>query len=110
VAFQDVAHSLVAHLVPEVAERPGDAIVAPVAVFLRDANHQVFDVFIDSWSTRILAVPRSLELLRDQPAMPRQDGLRFHDARDFGEDLSTELLADLRERPALAIAQPSAGP
>src|SRR6266851_1200090 len=52
-----------------------------------------------------LALLGAVKLLCDQCAMPGEDGVRFDDFRHFRQRLLPQLLADLGEGLALAIAQ-----
>jgi len=37
-ALQDIAHRLIADLVPQISQRPDDTVITPVMVLLRHAN------------------------------------------------------------------------
>ena len=51
-ALQDIAHRLVTDGVPEVGEGPHDPIVAPRAIFLRQAHHQGLQLLVNRRSSR----------------------------------------------------------
>ena len=70
VALQYVADGLVARSIPEVRHGPGNAIIAPRSVLSREADNQLFDLFVDSWSPRIRPVLGTVELPCDELAVP----------------------------------------
>src|SRR5215813_14884169 len=55
VAFQDVAHGLVAEGVPEMSQGTSDAIIAPGTVLLRQPYHQGLQFLVDRGATRSFA-------------------------------------------------------
>ena len=75
-AFQDVADSLVAHLMAEVGESPGDSVVAPVAVLGSQPDDEVLQASISRGPTRIIPLLRPIELSCDQPPVPRPRSCR----------------------------------
>ena len=105
VAFQDVADRLVAQRVTHVGKCAGDPVVAPIAVLGGKPDDQVLNLSIDVGPTGIAPLLRAIELHRDEPPVPGEDSLGLHDARDLSEDRPPELLADLRQRPAVAVGQ-----
>jgi len=68
VALQNVADGSVAHSIPEVRHRPGNAMVAPRSVLTREADNQLFELLVDSWSPPIRPVLGTVELPCDETA------------------------------------------
>ena len=105
VALQYVADGLVAHSVPEVRQRARDAIVAPRSVLSGEADNQLFDFIVDSWSPRVRPVLGTVELPCDELAVPPEDRIGPDDTRYLFERSLAELFSDLGQRSPLTIGQ-----
>jgi hypothetical protein len=68
-------------------------------------DNQLLNLLIHAGPPRIGSLLRAIELLGDQPPVPGQDCLGPDDARDLREGFAAEPLANLRQRPALSVAQ-----
>src|SRR5215510_13457883 len=104
-AFQDVAHRLVADSVPEVREGSDNPIIAPGTILARHAYHQRFHFLVDHGTAGRLPLRGTIELLRYEFAVPGQDGVGFDDGGHLFEGFLPQLLADLSQSLALAIAE-----
>ena len=105
VLLQNVADRPIADLVSEIGERSGDAIVAPASILGGEVDDEPFDLLADRRSTSPSSFLRSVELLRDQTSMPREDGLRLDDRCNLSERSTTKSLTDLREYSTFAVGQ-----
>ena len=105
VALQYVADGLVARSIPEVRHGPGNAIIAPRSVLSREADNQLFDLFVDSWSPRIRPVLGTVELPCDELAVPPENRIGPDDTRHLFERALAELFSDLRQGSPLTIGQ-----
>jgi len=105
VALQDVAYGLVTEGVPEVGQGTDNAIIPPGTILLRHAHHQVLHFLVDRRASRTLTLLGAVTFLRDEFAVPREDGVGFDDGGHFLQDLLAVLLANLGQRLALAITQ-----
>ena len=81
--FEDVAHGLIADLVAQMGQGAGNAIVAPAAIFLGHLDDQVFQFFIDTGTSRRLALAGAIEFVGGEFALPGEDGVRLDDMGDF---------------------------
>ena len=105
VALQYVADGLVARSIPEVRHGPGNAIIAPRSVLSREADNQLFDLFVDSWSPRIRPVLGTVELPGDELAVPPENRIGPDDTRHLFERALAELFSDLRQGSPLTIGR-----
>ncbi len=85
--------------------RSGNAIVAPRSVLTREADNQLFELRVDSWSPPIRPVLGTVELPCDELAVPSQDRLGSHHTRYLFECSLPELLSDLRQGSPLAVGR-----
>src|SRR6266446_9832348 len=76
-ALEDVAHGLVTDRRAQVGQGPHDAIVAPRAIFLRQAHHQGLQLLGNRGSSWGLALWRAIAFLGDQLAVPAEDSIGF---------------------------------
>ena len=65
-ALEDVADGLVAHLVPEVSQSPGDSIVTPTSILRCEADDEILDLLVDCRATRVIPFLRAVEPLRHE--------------------------------------------
>jgi hypothetical protein len=73
---------------PEIADRPGDAVVAPGRVLLCHGHDQFFDLGRNRWPAVTFLQLRTVEFLRDQLPVPFQDRLRLDDRDGVSHQLS----------------------
>lgn len=85
----------VAHSIPEVRHGPGNSIVAPRSVLSREADNQLFNFIVDSWSPRIRPVLGTVELPGDELAVPPENRIGPDDTRYLFERSLAELFSDL---------------
>jgi hypothetical protein len=78
-APQDIARRLVGEPMPQVANRPGNPIIAPRRVIPCHADNQGLDFGADRLPSGLAPSPRAVELASHQPAVPSQDRLGFDD-------------------------------
>jgi hypothetical protein len=107
-SFQDISYRLVADGVAQVSHSPCDTVIAPQTVLLSHPDDKGFQLCIDQRAARHLALLGTIELLGNQPARPRKDGVWFDDGSDLFQGLLAELFTNLREGLPLPIAQPDA--
>jgi hypothetical protein len=104
-ALEDVAHGLVTDRRAQVGQDPHDAIVAPRAIFLRQAHHQRLQLRVNRGTSWGLALLGAVTLLGHELTVPGEDGVGCDDLRDFLQGLLAQLLADHRQGLALAVTQ-----
>jgi len=68
VALQDIADRLIADLIPQIGQRPGDPVIAPITVLLGHANDELLDLAPDPRSAWTATGFRAIELAGDQLA------------------------------------------
>ena len=105
-ALQDVAHGLVTDGVAQVGQGADDPIIAPGAILLRHAHHQRLQLLVDRGTARGLALLGAVKLLRHEFAVPAENRVGLDDRGHFLQGLLAQLLADLGQGLALAVAQP----
>jgi hypothetical protein len=96
---------LIRNLVPQIGQRPGDPVIAPVPVLAGHANDQFLDLSLDPGPARA-STRRTIELVGDELAIPAEDGVRSGYGGDVGQNLAAQTMTDLAQRPSLAVRQP----
>src|SRR6266700_2780983 len=93
---------------PQIGERPHNPIIAPGPVLLGDANNQLFNFSVDPRPARGSTVLRAIEIARDEPSVPSQDGLWQSGSRHLAKSLAAQPMANLAELRSLSVreAQP----
>ena len=104
-ALEHVVHGLGTHSVSLVDRGSHDAVIAPRAIVLGHADHQGCQLLVDLRTAWSLPLQGAVTLLGDQGAVPGEDGVRFDDRGDFLQGFLAQLLANLGQGLALAIAQ-----
>ena len=79
---QNVAHRLVRHPVSQIAQGSYDPVVPPSGVLSRQPNHQFLYLRTDARPASGPTLFRAVELVRDEPAIPGQDGVRLGHVSD----------------------------
>jgi len=94
---------------PRWGQSANDPVVAPAGVLARHLHNQTLHFGINPRPTGVCAMLRVIELLRNQFPEPGENGLGFGDLGYFRQSLTSQFLADLRQRGALLMgkAQPS---
>ena len=103
--FEDVTDCLVGNAVTEIRQGTHDPVIAPTDILLSHSDNERFHLRIDSRPTGIASVFGSIELVRDQPAVPGQNGVGLGHTRYPGQSLAAESFADLGERGSLRIRE-----
>src|SRR6516225_10219374 len=104
-ALQDIAHRLIADLVPQISQRSDDTVITPVMVLLRHANDQLLNLSLDPRPARASTRLRAIEFAGNQLAVPGQDRVRPGHSRHLGESLAAQSMADLSQRGSLGVRQ-----
>ena len=88
----------------EIGQRSLDSPIPPTAVFFHHAHHQIFDLLGFS---RSAASPfaTAIVFLRDQPAMPGQQGLGRDYRSHLSQKLASQSLCPHRQSAALVIVE-----
>src|ERR1017187_3331819 len=79
VSLEDVAHRLIADVVPQIVDRASNSVVAPRRIVSGQTDDQVFDFGFGRWSSVPLTKSRTIKLLGHQSPVPFEDRLRFDD-------------------------------
>jgi hypothetical protein len=80
-----------------------DPVVAPTPVLACKPDYQCIEFRTDPRAAGTGAPPRPVELLRDQPAIPGENGIRLGNARDILQSFAAESFRDLGQGGSLRI-------
>src|SRR5437879_328470 len=105
VAFEDVAHRLRTDRQAQVGQGADDAVIAPGAILLGYTHDQGLPLWVNHGATRSLTLGGAVTLLGHELTVPAKNGLGLDDRRHFLQSLLAQLLANLGEDFALAIAE-----
>ena len=83
------------HLVTQIRQGSHDAVVAPARVLLRHAHDQTLNVRTHAWGPGTASRLGAVELVGDEPAIPRQNGFGLRHHRHFPQSLSPESVGNL---------------
>ena len=86
-ALENVADGLSGDSMTEVGQCADDPIVTPAGVLAGHPHNEPFDMGYYAWPPGIPAPLGAIELLRNQPAIPRENGGRFSYAGHLRQDL-----------------------
>src|SRR5262249_42312120 len=89
-ALENVAHGLVTDREAQVGESANDPVIAPGAIRLGHTHDPGLDLLVNHRAARSLTLARAVELLRNELAVPGENGVRFNDAGYFLQGLPTE--------------------
>ena len=103
--LEDIAHGLIADLIAQMSQGTRQAVVAPAAIFLGHLDDQIFKFFLDTGTSRRLALVGAIEFVSGEFALPGEDGIRFDDLGDFFQGFLAELFADLGQGLALGVCE-----
>jgi hypothetical protein len=103
VALHDVADRLIADLIPQIAQRPRNPVIAPITVLLGHANDQLLDLALDPRSARAATGFRAIEFAGDELAVPGQNRVRPGHIGHLAENLAAQSMTDLAERGSLGV-------
>jgi hypothetical protein len=103
--FQDVTHRLGTEGTPKIGEGSNNPIVALGAMLLRHAHHQGLQLWVNGGTPCGLTLYGTVKLLGHELAVPGEDGVGFDDGGDFFQRSLPQLLTDLGQGLALAIAE-----
>jgi hypothetical protein len=87
----------------QIGQRARDPIVAPTPVLACKADYQRLEFRTDLRAAGIGALPRPVELVRHQPAIPGENGIRLGRPRDILQSFAAESLGDLGQGGSLRI-------
>src|SRR5499427_4526251 len=104
VASQNISHRLVGNLKPQIGQRPHNPVIAPGAVLLGHANNQFLNCPLDPGSTWA-SMLRAIELARDEPSVPSQNGIRQSGSRYIAECLAVQSTTNLAEPRSLGVRE-----
>jgi len=80
---QDIADSLVGHLMPQVGQCSYHPVITPAGVLARQANHQILDLWTGARPAPRAALFAAIEFLGHQLAIPGENGIGFGETRDW---------------------------
>src|SRR5499426_1293253 len=99
-----ISHRLVGNLKPQIGQRPHNPVIAPGAVLLGHANNQFLNCLVDpgsAWASML----RAIELARDEPSVPSQNGIRQSGSRYVAECLAAQSTTNLAELRSLGVRE-----
>src|SRR5437762_2865660 len=100
---KNVAYRLIRNNVTEIGQRSDNPIVTPAGVLSRHLDYQLHNLGLNWGPAGIRALSGAVELLGDELAVPRKDGVRFGDAGDLPQSFAAQPLANFGERGSLRI-------
>src|SRR5260370_11090332 len=80
VTLQDLADRLIADLIPQIGQRPRNAVIAPITVLIGHANDQLLDFSLDPRPARASTGLRAIEFAGDQLAWNTKTGRMLSDS------------------------------
>src|SRR5499426_842438 len=89
---------------PQIGQRPHNPLIAPGAVLLGHANNQFLNCLVDpgsAWASML----RAIELARDEPSVPSQNGIRQSGSRYVAECLAAQSTTNLAELRSLGVRE-----
>lgn len=89
----------------QIGQRTDDSIIPPVAILGGHAHHQLLELTVHPWATGVTSPFRPIELARDQPTVPSQNGVRFGRIRYVRESLAPEPMPELCEGGSVDVRQ-----
>ena len=101
-ALQNIADRLIRDLMPQIGQRPHNPVIAPGPILLGHANNQPLNCLVDprpAWASML----RAIELARDDPSIPGQNGIRQGRIRHFAECLVAQSTANLAKLRSLRV-------
>ena len=104
-ALEDVPHRLGTDRQAQVGQGADDPVIAPGAILLSHAHDQRLQLRGDPGAPRGLTLHGAVKLLGHELAVPAEHRVRLDDRGHVLQGLLTQLLADVGEGCALAIAE-----
>src|SRR5438552_13850931 len=113
VALQDVGYGPIRDDMPQIGQRPLNAIMAPTRILLRQPHDQLADFRRDRGPAYLLVsalavIPLAIPLAGNEEAMPAQDSVRSAKGGDTGKESSTQVLALRGQSSALSVVESDA--
>ena len=105
VTLQDIADRLIADIMSQIRQRPGDPVIAPVTVLLGHANDQLLNLCLDSRPARAATGLGAIEFAGDELAVPGQDGVWPGYIGHLGKSLAAQSMTDLAQRGSLSVGE-----
>jgi hypothetical protein len=103
--LEEVRHRLVAHDVPQIAHGTDDSPVAPAAILPGHLQHPLFDHLYRRCAPRRRSNLRSVELPRNELAVPTKDGLGSNDLSHLRQSLPAEAPANFGQTDSLRVRE-----
>ncbi len=102
---KNISNRFVGNDMAEIFQRADDAIVTPIRILPRHAEHQLLDLVADRRPTFFLAFMGMIPFSSDQLAMPAQDRFRREQRADFRQEFAAEDFGLDRQTPPLIVAK-----
>jgi hypothetical protein len=77
---QDIADSLVGHLIPQVGQCSYNPVITPAGVLASQANHRILDLWTGARPAGRAALLGAIEFLSQKSAIPGENGIGFGEA------------------------------
>ena len=103
--LEDIAHGLITDVIAPMSQGASQTVVAPAAIFLCHLDDQIFQCFINSGTSRQLALAGTIEFGSGECPLPGEDGVRLDDMGDFFQGFLPELSADLGQSQTLSVTE-----
>src|SRR5215475_8357329 len=104
VASQNISHRLVGDLKSQIGQRPHNPVIAPRAVLFGHEDDQFLNCPVDPGPTWA-SILRAIELARDEPPVPSQNGIRQSGSRYVAEYLAAQSTTNLAELRSLGVRE-----
>src|ERR1035437_2357658 len=101
-ASQNIPDRLIRNLVPQIGQTAHNPVITPGEILRGHANNQPLNCLVDprpAWASML----RAIELARDEPSIPGQNGIRQGRLRHFAEWLAAQSTANLAKLRSLRV-------
>src|SRR5258708_26257648 len=88
---------------PQIGQRPGNSIVAPITVLLGHAHDQLLDLSADPRSANASTSLRAIEFAGHEVAVPGQDRVRSSHIGHLSKKSASQSITDLDQYGSLGV-------
>ena len=106
--FQDFSNRSSPNFMSQVRQCSPDPRVAPTPILFRHLDHEITQLILGWRATHLASLPARIIFLRDQLPMPRQQGLRSHEAHDLLQSAEANPLRLARQASSLLVGESQA--
>src|SRR5262249_33732776 len=100
-----MADRLIADGVAQMSQGTSQTVIAPAPIFFGHLHDQIFQCFLNTGTSRRLALAGAIAFVSGEFPLPGKDGLRLNNMGHFFQGFLAQFLADLSESLALGITE-----